>query len=247
MRNKISDKTIGFFLQARTKSTRLPNKLLLPLKGKSILIHIIERLKVLQKYYNYLVVLVPQDEFEKIQNHLQIYPDVIIFPGEPENVLKRFYDANKKVKADIIVRVTGDNPLIDTYHLKKGLINHLRKNSDYTIYKNLPLGTGFEIFNKDILSRCYKDAKTPAQKEHVTLYIRENKEKFKILELTAKGIFNHPHLRLTVDEESDYELMEKVYNELYQDKPLPLDQVIRFLEEHPDYLKINAQVKQKQV
>ncbi len=247
MSNKISHKTIGFFIQARLRSTRLPNKLLLPLKGKSILLHIVERLKSLNKFYDYLVVLVPQVEFEKIQNHLQIYPDVIVFSGDPENVLKRFYDANKKVKVDVIVRLTGDNPLVDTMHLRKALISHFRRNSDYTIYENLPLGAGFEIFNRDVLDQCYKRAKTPGQKEHVTLYIRNNPEKFKINKLTAKGIFNNPYLRLTVDEPADYEFMELLYNQLYQDNPIPLEEVLRFLEEHPEYLKINAYVKQKEI
>ena len=179
----IKDKDIAFFLQARLGSSRLPGKLFLPLTNESILIHIIKRLESIKKFYDYLVVLVPYEDFDQVQNHLKEFPEVIVFAGEAENVLKRFYDANKKIKADIIVRLTGDNPLIDLIHLKKALLAHIKKEAEYTIYNNLPIGTCFEIFNNYLLKICFQHAKEPYQLEHVTPYIRDNKNLFKILEL----------------------------------------------------------------
>ncbi|MDD5066778.1 MAG: hypothetical protein PHF84_06990 [bacterium] len=245
MANKISEKSIGFFLQARLNSTRLPEKLFLTLKDKSILIHILERLRTLRGWYDYLVVLVPSQEFERIQNHIQVFPDIIVFAGDPDNVLKRFYDANKKLNVDVIVRLTGDNPLVDVLHLKKALTAHLKAQVDYTAYTNLPLGAGFEILNREVLNMVYNGAREPHQLEHVTPYIREHKDIFKVQELKASGIYNMPGLRLTIDEESDYVLMQVIFDNLYKGEPIPLKQVIKFLQQYPEYAKINEGVRQK--
>ncbi len=246
MPNKIfKNKKIAVFIQARINSARLPGKIFFNLCEKSILIHIIERIRKLEKYYNYLVALVPVDELEKIQTHLKKYPEIIIFPGDPENVLKRFHDANKKINADIIIRATGDNPLIDISHLKKALLYHIRNNSDYTYYNNLPLGTGTEILTRETLEMCYKKSSESYHFEHVTPYIRENGDLFNIHVLTAKGIYNNPEIRLTVDEKKDFNLMETIYNNLYKGKPISVRQVLKFLIQNPQYLKINAYIKQK--
>lgn len=238
---------ISIFLQARINSTRLPGKIFFNLCEKSILKHIIERLEKLKKYYNYLVILVPLDDAEKMQSHLKEYPGVIIFPGDEENVLKRFYDANKKINADVIIRVTGDNPLIDTLHLKKGILLHLKNKADYSYYKNLPVGTGFEILNRETLNLIYKKSVKSHQFEHVTPYIRENINLFNVRVLKARGIYNNPDLRLTVDEKDDFKLIEIIFNKLYKGKPLLLRQVLRFLLQKPEYLKINTHVKQKEM
>ncbi len=242
----LKNENIAVFLQARINSTRLPGKIFYNLCEKSILKHIIERIVKLKKYYNYLVVLVPVNDLERMQTHLKKYPEVIIFPGDPENVLKRFYNANKKINAHIIVRICGDNPLVDIFHLKKGLLSHIRNNADYTYYNNLPLGTGFEIMNQGTLNMCYKKSSESYHFEHVTPYIRENTDLFNIQVLTVRGIYNHPEIRLTVDEKDDFNLIEIIYNNLYKGKPLLLRQVLKFLLQNPKYLKINAHIQQKE-
>ncbi len=242
---KLKNKSIAVFLQARILSKRLPGKIFHELCGKSMLKHIIDRVSKLKRSYNYLVVLAPKEDVEIFQLHLQNYPEVIIFPGDDENVLKRYYDANQKINSDIIIRITGDNPLLDIHHIKRGLLNHNKKEADYTYYNNLPLGSGFEIFNKEVLEKCYKKAAKKYHFEHVTPYIRENKEKFKINILKARGIFNHPEIRLTVDLKDDFKLMNIIYNNLYKGKPLILQQVIRFLLQNPDYQKINQHIEQR--
>lgn len=248
MPNKISNNiNISIFLQARIDSTRLPGKIFFNLCEKSILKHMIERIKKLKKYYNYLVILVPYNDTEKIQSHLQEYPEVIVFPGDPQNVLKRFYDANKKINANIIIRITGDDPLIDIFHLKKALFFHVRNNADYSYYNNLPLGTGFEIINHKTLNLTYKKSFESYHFEHVTPYIRENPDLFNIQVLKAKGIYNNPDLRLTVDEKDDFKLMEIIYNKFYKGKPIILRHVLKFLAQNPEYQKINAHIKQKEM
>ncbi len=235
---------ISIFLQARIFSSRLQGKIFYNLCEKSILKHIIERVEKLKRYYKYLVVLVPSSDAEKIQAHLKDYPEIIIFPGDPDNVLKRFYDANKKINSNIVVRLTADNPLVDILHLKKGLIFHVKNNPDYSYYKNLPLGAGFEIINRDTLNICYKKSVESYHFEHVTPYIRENPDLFNIQVLKTRGIYNNPDLRLTVDEEDDFKFMEIIFKKLYKGKPVFIRQVLKFLIQNPEYLKINAHIKQ---
>ena len=241
----LKSKNISIFLQARSKSTRLPDKIFMNLNGKSMLKHIVERIEKLKKSYKYFAVLVPHDDLEKIQIHLKNYPEVIIFPGDPENVLKRYYDAAEKIDTNIIVRITGDNPLISIFHLKKALISHVKNNADYTCYDNLPLGTGFEIINRQALELCYKKSSQSYHFEHVTPYIKENPDLFNILKLKAKGIYNHPILRLTVDEPEDFKLMEIIYKQLYKGKPVLTRHALKFISQNTEYLKINAHIQQK--
>jgi len=236
---------IAIFMQARVASSRLPGKIFFNLCEKSILMHIIERIEKIKKIYDYLVVLVPENELKEFQSHLKNYPEVIIFPGDPKNVLKRFHDANKKIKADVIVRLCGDNPLVDIEHLKKGILLHMKNNADYTYYDKLALGTGVEILNKEALNLCIKKSTEAYHFEHVTPYIKENPDLFHIQVLNAKGVYNHPEIRLTVDEEDDFRLIEIIYKKLYKGKPVTIKNVMKFLFQNPKYLEINNHVKQK--
>jgi len=234
---------VAIFLQARIASTRYPGKLLLELKGKTILEHIIERFISIKNYIDEIDVLVPYNEVDNIFLYLKKY-DVNIFGGDPENVLKRFYDANKLFKPDIIVRATADNPLVDTYHLLKSVENHIKRKSDYTIYLNLPLGAGVEVINPKAIELAYNNAKYKYQFEHVTPYIRENPDTFIITKLEPEEFYKHPELRLTIDEPPDYKLMKIIYNRLYKGSPINLKEVITLLQKEPQLKEINKKVQQ---
>ncbi len=243
---KLKEKT-AVFLQVRLNSDRLKEKAFLPLQSKSILQHIIDRLLLAKKLIDYIVVVCPEEDKIKIQKHLKSYSDIIIFGGETDNVLKRYYDANKLIEADIIIRATGDNPLVDIPHLIKALNFHIKIKNDYTIFKNLPLGTGIEVISSYALTETFKNADKKYQLEHVTPYIRENKERFKTIFLEPEKFFQRPDLRLTVDEENDYKLMDIIYHNLYKNKPIPLKEVLLFLDKNQKLLSINKDVKQIKV
>ncbi len=246
MSNKLlKNANIAIFLQARIKASRLPGKIFKEMSGKSMLIHIVERVQQLKKYYNNFVVVVPKEDASKIRAHLFDYPDVGVFPGSMENVLDRFYQANKKYRADYIVRLTADNPLVSIKLLKKGLIKHIKSGADYSYEKDFPLGTGYEIINKKALNICHVNSKTKLEKEHVTPYMRQPGNLFKIYEYQAKGIYKNPDIRLTVDTESDYNLMLTIYFVLYNGKPIPLKKVLKEWFKRPVWQTFNTRVKQK--
>ncbi|MBN1899643.1 MAG: hypothetical protein JW827_12780 [Spirochaetes bacterium] len=241
------DPKTAVFIQARYSSTRFRGKLFLDLGGRSILQHIIERVRLLGKTADYTSVLVPRNEVETIRDHLKKYPQVIIFGGEPDNVLKRFYDANVKMQANIIIRLTADNPLVDIFHLNKALKKHKKNKNDYTVYDDLPLGCGFEIISHQALLKCYQKAEKSYQFEHVTPYIREHKGQFRIMRLRPYPFYRHPEYRLTIDEEPDYQLMKIIFKELFTGKPIKVRNVIKYLNNNPQIVEINKHITQVQV
>ena len=145
------------FIQARLKSKRFPKKILSKYKKMTMLEILIKRLK-LSKKINKIVVISPtsekKSEITKVVKKLKIP----IYFGPEENVLKRYYDAAKKFKADNIIRITSDCPLIDPYLLDDMLKKYLKSNFDYlsnTIKPTFPDGLDVEIFSKAVLKKNY--------------------------------------------------------------------------------------------
>ncbi len=192
------------FIQARLKSKRFPKKILSKYKKMTMLEILIKRLK-LSKKINKIVVISPtsekKSEITKVVKKLKIP----IYFGPEENVLKRYYDAAKKFKADNIIRITSDCPLIDPYLLDDMLKKYLKSNFDYlsnTIKPTFPDGLDVEIFSKAVLKKTIAKATKLYDKEHVTPFIKSNKEFYKYNYLYKVDKSN---LRITLDTKEDLE------------------------------------------
>ena len=172
---------------------------------------------------------------------------LLVFRGSEENVLERFYLGAKQHGAETIIRVTGDNPLIDGAFIKKELEN--LKGSDIRTYfslgrsKTFPLGLGFEIFSFNLLEEAYKKSDDKKQKEHVTPYLHQNVPRDITLKTTS-WIANKSHYRLTVDTEEDFSLI-KILVERYNAQKMSLEQIIKFLDNNSGLANINQEVEQK--
>ena len=143
-------------------SGRLPNKALLFGYDKSLIEHQVERI-LFSKFADNLVVATTKKKEDKIFNKLLNYKKVSVFRGSTNNVLKRFYDCAKYYKSDIVVRLTGDCPLIDYKLIDKALIYFLKNDYDYVNNINtmfIPDGLHVEIFNFNTLKLAYKKAKS---------------------------------------------------------------------------------------
>jgi spore coat polysaccharide biosynthesis protein SpsF len=232
-------------IQARMGSTRLPGKVLKEIGGKFILEILVNRLKRAKRISSIVVATTERKEDDKIVE-LAKKLGVEWFRGSEDDVLTRFVEASRAVSADIIIRITSDNPLTDP-ELMDGLIKaHLESEADYTHCMESPLGTSVEVVNRETLERIDSIAKDAEYREHVTLYIREHPELFKIHVVKAEDFgLNHPNLRLTVDTEDDLELMRKLQENLGDLETVKTRGVIEFLTKHPEICQINAQVKQK--
>lgn len=208
---------LGLVIQARMGSERFPGKVLISLAGEPVLLHIIKRLKDLNKEYERVIITSTLERDDKIEKFCK-ENDILCFRGKENDVLDRYYQAAKLFKLDHIVRLTGDNPLIDADNLKFLITEHLAKGADYSTNKHedvdsgLPDGIGTEIFKFSALEKSWQEAEKENQREHVNEYILENPEKFKILVVKAlnTNLSKFKDLRLTIDTKEDFEFIEKV-------------------------------------
>jgi spore coat polysaccharide biosynthesis protein SpsF len=206
-----SYKKIGFIIQARMQSARLPGKTLLsiPLEnGKPLLSWIIDELNssTLDKE---IIVATSTNEENNILALFCQENGVQCFRGSEENVLSRFTTIARQKKYDCIVRLTADNPFIDVSILDETVIYHLHHEYDYTNTDTLPLGMNFEVISASALLDIEKHSITDTDKEHVTLFLKNNNMYkrgiyFPKIEHDLKG------LRLTIDYASDFTLASAI-------------------------------------
>jgi len=232
-------------IQARMDSTRLFGKVLKKVDGKSILEILVNRLKGSNQISSLVVATTEKGEDDKIVEMARKL-GVEWYRGSEDDVLKRFIDASGAVNADIIVRVTADNPLTDPELMDKLVEAHLKNQADYTHCIGAPLGTSVEVVNREILEKIDPIAKDAEYREHVTFYILDRPESFKIHTVKAEDFgLNYPSLRLTVDTEEDLELMRVLQENLGELDKLAVREVIEFLNSHPEIAEINAHIKQR--
>ena len=235
-------------IQARMGSTRLPGKILKKINDKAILDYVIDRLRFCKRLDN-IVLATSTSREDDILEQYSIEKKIDYFRGSEEDVLSRYYHTAKKYKADIIVRVTSDCPLIDPEIVDNVINKHISNKADYTsnvIKRTYPRGLDTEVFNFDVLSEAYKNANDKYQQEHVTSYMIEHPEKFKLQNIEAKGKLKRPDIRITVDTEEDFELIKKILLH-FEGISFKAEDVIDFLDKNPELYEINKNVIQKGV
>lgn len=236
---------VGIITQARMSSTRLPGKVLMKIKDKTILEYHLDRLKA-STYPVYIATTTNAADnvlVDFAQNHGLPY-----YRGDEQNVLSRFVECAEQNKLDVIVRVTSDCPLLDGTLIKNAVEDYLQlANPNIYISNGLeetyPRGFDFEIFSYSALKDAAIHADTVAQKEHVTPYLIQNCSGKTILKNSAYKK-NASHLRLTLDTQADFDLIEKLIV-AYDGANLNCDELILLLETHPELQKINAHIQQK--
>ncbi len=242
-------KKIVAIIQARVGSTRLPRKVLKEIEGKSVLSHVVDRVKQC-KYIDKIVIatsyLEQDTDIEKEANNI----GVDCFRGSEEDVLSRYYNVANKTNADIVIRITADCPCIDYKIIDCMIEEFIKKNEiDYmnnTIKETFPRGYDVEIFTIESLNKAYENAEKNYEKEHVTPYIYTHPDKFNIS--VYKNDIDYSCYRLTLDTEEDFIVISKVYEGLYKaNKYFGLQEVIKFMKENSELVKINQYVKQKKL
>lgn len=230
-------------LQARISSSRLPGKVLKELCGKPMIVHEVERIKK-SKLVDKIVVATSIDKSDDVLVNVCQKYGIEVFRGSLNNVLERFYDCARIYKPAHIVRLTGDCPLIDWVVIDKVIHLHLKKNNDYTsntMELTYPDGLDVEIMNFKTLEKVYLNALLPSELEHVTTYIYNNKSSFKTGYL--RNDLDLSDLRLTVDEEADFKVIEIIYNHLYiENHEFCLKDIVEFLNQHKEVLQLNSQI-----
>lgn len=238
---------IGALIQARTSSSRLPRKVLKVIEGKTVLEHVIFRVKKVKNINKVILATSDRKEDDVLEN-IARKSGVDFFRGSLDNVLDRFYQAAKKFKIDSIVRITADCPLLDSKVAKEVVDFYLKNDYDYVSNANPPTfpdGLDTEIFSFKSLERAWKNAQLPSEKEHVTPWIYKNPDKFKLGNLFSDKDLSR--LRLTLDEEKDFILINEIYKELYhKNQNFGLKEILQLFEKKPELVEINQSIKRNE-
>lgn len=250
MKNKIIA-----IVEARMSSKRLPGKVMLKIKNETILSILINRIKNSKQIDDIVVATTKNSVDQKIVNFCA-KSKINCFRGSEQNVTSRVYNCAKKFNANIIVQLTGDNPLID-YRIIDRAISIFKKNKfDFVTNNNFgdyndktPNGMIVSVFRKSDLKKNLKFCKTKALKEHSSLFFyREGKNKYKIKNFNTNfNLFNGTKPRLTLDYNKDLKLIKKIYINLSKKYSYNFSykSIIQFLNSNKKLLKINSFIKQK--
>jgi spore coat polysaccharide biosynthesis protein SpsF len=174
--------------------------------------------------------------------------NITCYRGDLDDVLNRFYQAAIPYNPEYIVRLTGDCPLTDPVLIDSLITFFLEGGYDYCsncLEPTFPDGLDAEIFRLSCLESAWKEAKLPSQREHVTPYINQQPDKFKLG--CMKNDQNLSDLRWTVDEPADFEFVACVYEALYSNNPIfTTNDILKLLEERPDLQRINSAIKRNE-
>jgi len=230
---------IGIIVQARLGSNRLPGKTLMPIDSHgNVLEYVINQIKHNKHIKKIIVATTNNSEDDKIipvTKKLQVDH----FRGNSDDVLDRYYQCAKLFSLGIIVRITADNPLTDPQILDGAIEKFFHESPNYlsnVIERTFPFGTEIEIFDFSTLHSVWKNAKLPSEREHVTTYIRNNQQKFKISHIKYKK--NISNLRWTVDRKNDLDLIRLISTKI-QNRPILLNDILLLFKNEPELKKIN--------
>jgi len=229
-------------------SSRLPGKVLLPVRGRPMLTYLVERLRrvpSIQKIVLATTVNRIDDTLEDFARQIGIS----CFRGSEVDVMQRVIDAADSVQTDIIVEITGDCPIIDPRIVEQTIRIFFHNDCDYATnahVRSYPDGMDVQVYALETLKRSAALTRDPLDREHVTSYIRQHPELFRQVNLVAPPDLHWPELGLTLDEVQDYELLKTLIEYFGEDHPdFGCREVIGLLRARPEWVAINQMVRRK--
>jgi len=232
---------------ARMGSKRYPGKAMVPLAGRPLIEVLLERIAsvpVLDSVVLATSFAAENDPLVQVARRRGIPA----FQGEEEDVLKRHVDCALHMRADHVVRVTGDNPLTDLETIERLVGLHLESGADYTYVPGdaLLMGILAEVISRGALEQSWQRGEPQHRSELVTLYIKEHPEEFQIKTAELPEGLYRPAFRLTVDEKEDVMLMQALFERLaVPGKIVATREAIALLEREPELARINAHLRHK--
>ena len=255
----IKDKKIVASIEARMTSSRLPGKVLMEINGKPVLEILIDRLKR-SKYINEIVIATTSNDADDRIEELGKELNVAVFRGSEDDVLGRVVGAVETLQGDIIVEITGDCPLMDPEVMDSVIEEYIENYLEYDYVTNIgyvenevreiPIGMDIRVFTFKDLKYISEITDDPEDREHVSLYFfRTGKNKYKLFNIKTPDKWKRNYsVRLALDTKEDFQFIEKIYTELNKiNKEFGLEDILNFLDENKELLKINSEVIQKTV
>ena len=215
----------GVFLQVRIGSSRLPEKALLTLAGKTVIEHAMEGLAAVEAEQFWLLT---DEESEPQLRELARGCGFRVYVGDSRNVLKRYCDAAAATGVEIIVRATGDNPLVSATMANRALELQKSTGADYAGITGPPLGTGVEILRSTALQDLLGRTSDPWELEHVSPGLYRNPQRYRVETRAVERELDCPSFRVTLDTREDFQTLQALYSELYRGSPLDLQDVVAY-------------------
>lgn len=230
-------------IQARCSSSRLPGKVLMPLAGKPMIWHIVERARACRLVRQVVVATSTEPSDDPLAEFCSS-EDIPCLRGSLTNVLSRYLEVLKLYPHDYVVRITGDCPLIHPPFIDRQIELLAEHDADMVwIQQPASLLEGQGVHSSQSLRYVSEVSSHPDDLEHVgSRFFSEHPHLFRCVGLEIPSCFVGELLRITVDEQSDYELMAPLYNELYDNSPIPLLQAVAYLKNNPALAKRNSRV-----
>lgn len=234
-------------IQARMGSSRLPGKVLAEIHGMPMIAWVVERAR-LAKLVDAVVVATtvePDDDAVAAMCETRGYPYV---RGRAADVLYRYLQAAEMYQAEVIVRLTGDCPLIDPEVIDTTIQAFLDGNpppiyASNRIVRTFPIGLDVEVMTMDGLKMANRDAKEHYHREHVTPYFYEETDRFPIVSVHAEGEYGN--YRWTVDTPEDMRFVREVFSRLKDVNDFSWKDVRKILESEPELMEINRNISQR--
>lgn len=226
-------------IQARTGSTRLPKKILMKINGMTVLESLLHQLSY-SKYLTKKIVATTTKTSDDVLIEFLSSLGTDYFRGSELDVLDRYYQCAKYYRAQNIVRISGDAPFIDPQIVDK--IVEYFTNSDFDYVNNFnkknryPVGAEVEVFTFKTLEEAWKNAIKASEREHVTPYVYNNPQQFRLGHLEYTHDLSHLHW--TVDRSEDLEFVKAIYKKINK-SPILLEDILALLEKKPELLEIN--------
>lgn len=235
-------------IQARLDSIRLPGKILLPLAGRHMLWHIIDRVKRATLVDRVVLTLPAGDYKSKEMSHFRLQNmnvGVSLSNADENNLISRYFFAACEFEADLIVRICADNPFVEPWEIDRAIqyymeypaiyVSNMHQHDIYAMhplcrrYNGYPDGIGCEVFSFSRLKWMHETIKDPLDREHPHLYFHRYGL---ISSPQCQEAFSRPDLKLDVNTPEEYEYVKDIFEALYPKNPqFHITDVIRYIDE----------------
>jgi len=232
-------------IQARMGSSRLPGKVLAEVGGWTMLARAVGRVRQATLVDKVVVATTTAADDDRIVEECNRLA-VACFRGQQEDVLDRFHRAAGACGAEAVVRITADCPLIDPELIDQVVRAFVDRQPDFaanTLRRTYPRGLDTEVMTAAALARAWREAQKPYQRTHVTPFIYEHPEHFRLLAVTGREDLSGG--RWTVDSPEDLDFVRAVYRRLGDEGAFSWRDVCRLLADEPSLAELNRAVRQK--
>lgn len=233
---------VAIFIPVRTKSTRLPGKALLKIKGRPIIEHLIERVK-LAKLPGLIVLCTTGNPEDSILVEIALANNISSFQGSERDILDRYEKAALKYNVDFIVNVDGDDIFCDPEYIDRTIELFAKTQADFIRWEGLPFGVAPSGIKVQALKKvCQFKKETDTETGWGKYFMETGLFKVECLEVEEQDL-RHPEIRMSLDYPEDYEFFKEVFERLYVPRRVfTLREILTLLKNNPYIMGINEEV-----